>query len=109
MSRLTNVECYHSGGGVFSYTALFNNEVYLAGDLDGDFESYDAPYGDVERDLDSNGDYQFKKHKKKPSVPFPIWQEILDSIRDNCDPFVVNVAEEIFSSYGKRMNEPCID
>lgn len=83
--------------------------MYLAGDLDGYFGSYDAPIEEVESDLDSSGGYQYEKHMKKPSVPFPTWQEILDSIRENCDPYVVSAAERIFSDYGKKMDEPCME
>ena len=43
MDKLTNVTCDYTGGGVWVYSALFNNEVWLYGGLDWYFGSYSIP------------------------------------------------------------------
>ena len=76
MAKLTNVTCDYTGGGIWVYSALLNNEVWLYGGLDWYFGSYDIPGSQID---DTDQDYD--AHWKNPSVPFPTWNEILDSLR----------------------------
>lgn len=76
MAKLTNVTCDYTGGGIWVYSALFNNEVWLYGGLDWYFGSYDIAGPEID---DTDQDYD--AHWKNPSVPFPTWNEILDSLR----------------------------
>ena len=78
MNKLTNVECFHSGGGCISYYAKFNDEVWLAGDLWGYFGSYDMPKELVDEDYENGIPYE--SHAKSPSIPYPTWNDILDSL-----------------------------
>lgn len=105
MSKLTNVTCEYTGGGVWLYSALFNNEVWLYGGLDWYFGSYDIPGREIDdTDQDFGG-----THWKNPSVPFPTWNEILDSLRSafSDDPYLSEMEEQLRDA-NPDMNEPCI-
>lgn len=104
-SKLTNVTCIYTGGGIYVYSALFNDEVWLYGGLDNYFGSYDIPGEKVEE-----SDMNYDAHWKTPSIPYPKWYEILASIRNNCDPSTYAEAERIILHYnpGFMMFDPCI-
>jgi len=104
MANLTNVSCDYTGGGVYVYSALFNNEVWLYGGLDWYFGSYDIPGPTID---DTDQDYD--AHWKNPSVPFPTWNEILDSLREyyGDDPNLY-YAERQLRNANPDMNERCI-
>jgi len=109
VSNLTNVSCVYTGGGIYVYSALFNDEVWLYGGLDNYFGSFDAPIDEVETDFDENGFINYEKHWKTPSVPFPTWNEILQSLRDRFgeDP-QVDYMELSLRRANPDMNARCI-
>lgn len=106
MKRFENVRCYYTGGGIYVYSALFNGEVWLYGGLDNYFGSYDLSGETIEEFHGCNYD----AHWKKPSIPYPRWYEILESIHENCDMSTYVEAERILNHYnpGPRMFDRCI-
>lgn len=104
MSKLSNVECYYTGGGIYVYSAMFNNEVWLYGGLDWYFGSYDIKGEEIE-----NNDMEYEKHWKSPSIPYPTWNEILQSLRDSLgsDPNLYEMERQLRDA-NPDMNERCI-
>lgn len=98
-----NVCCDYTGGGIWVYSALFNNEVWLYGGLDNYFGSYDIPGEEIEET-----GCHYEEHEKVPSVPFPTWQEVLDSIRENCDEVTFKAAEKSLRCFNPDLTERCI-
>ena len=94
MAKLTNVSCVYTGGGIYVYTAKFNDEVWLGTDFDL-VGSYDTPWEVITDEL--NCDYD--SHWKDPSVPYPTWGEILESIHENCDESTYSDVIRIMSYY----------
>lgn len=84
MTKLTNVSCEYTGGGVYVYSALLNDEVWFVTDFQtyDSYGCYDAPIDVVERDLTADGYINYDKHWKDPSCPLPTWLDILCSLRD---------------------------
>ena len=79
-THFKNVHCDYTGGGIWVYTALYNNEVWILTDfnLAG---SYDMPIEQVENDIDEeSGCIAYEKHNKAPSVPYPTWEDLLCTI-----------------------------
>lgn len=105
MKRFEYVKCDYTGGGIYVYSALFNGQVWLYGGLDNYFGSFDFPGEIIERDFCCDYD----AHWKKPSVPYPTWNEILASIKANCDESTYENAERILRLHNSNMNERCID
>lgn len=83
MAKLTNVSCEYTGGGVYVYTALLNNEVWFMTDFQtyDSYGCYDAPLDEVEQDILPDGHINYNGHWKDPSAPLPQWYEIVRSIR----------------------------
>lgn len=106
-SLLSNVKCYYTGGEIYVYSALFNGEVWLYGGLDNYFGSYDLSGETIEQFHDCN----YEAHVKVPSIPYPTWNDILDSIRVNCDPSTYDDAERILNHYnpGPMMWNKCME
>ena len=78
MAKLTHVEFYGTGGGCVMYSALVNDDAWLATDFD--FAAYyDRNVEEVDKDFQNGVDYV--EHYKTPSAPLPTWREILESIR----------------------------
>lgn len=105
MARLTNVTCDYTGGGIWVYSALFNNEVWLYGSLDWYFGSYSIKGSEIEDEHDNDYDSFWKN----PSVPFPTWLEVLLSLRSapNSDMFFAEW-EDIIRRANPNMTERCI-
>ena len=106
-SLLTNVKCYYTGGGIYVYSALFNGEVWLFGGLDNYFGSYDLS-GEVINDME---EVDFDSHVKTPSIPYPTWNDILESIRENCSDSTYTDCERILRNYnpGPMMWNSCME
>ena len=105
MSELTNVTCDYTGGGVWVYSALFNNEVWLYGGLDWYFGSYSIPGTEIEEKHDCDYD----RYWKNPSVPFPTWNDILDSLRKTySNDGNLYYMERQLRNTNPNMDEPCI-
>ena len=99
MAKLTNVSCVYTGGGIYVYTARFNDEVWLGTDFDL-VGSYDTPWETITDEL--NCDYE--SHWKEPSVPYPTWGEILTSIHENCDASTYSDVARIMEYYEDRLD-----
>ena len=84
MDKLTNVSCDYTGGGIYVYSALYNNDVWLTTDFygSGNYGSYDVPWASIGAEDDN---YNYDEHWKDPAGPLPTWGEILESIRKNRD------------------------
>lgn len=84
MAKLTNVSCEHTGGGVYVYTALLNDEVWFMTDFLAydSYGCYDAPLDVVEADILPDGSINYDGHWKNPSFPLPQWIDILKSLKD---------------------------
>ena len=84
MAKLTNVSCEYTGGGVYVYTALLNDDVWFMTDFQtyDSYGCYDAPLDVVEADILPNGHINYDGHWKNPSAPLPQWIDILQSIKD---------------------------
>ena len=83
MAKLTNVSCEYTGGGVYVYTALLNDDVWFMTDFQtyDSYGCYDAPLDVVEADILPDGYINYDGHWKDPSAPLPQWYEIVRSIR----------------------------
>ena len=103
MAKLTNVSCVYTGGGIYVYTAKFNDEVWLGTDFDL-VGSYDTPWEVITDEL--NCDYD--SHWKDPSVPYPTWGEILTSVYENCDDCTYSDVAKIMEHYGDRLGQRII-
>jgi len=107
MKRFENVKCYYTGGGVYVYSALYNGEVWLYGGLDWYFGSYSIPGEEIEAEHDNDYDTYWKV----PSIPYPTWNEILQSILDaypeDDHPEVVYMERQILDA-NPDMNARCI-
>ena len=84
MAKLTNVSCEYTGGGVYVYTALLNDEVWFMTDFltYDSYGCYDAPLDVVEADILPDGHINYDGHWKNPSAPLPQWLDILQSLKD---------------------------
>ena len=108
MAKLTNVTCDYTGGGVWVYSARFNDEVWLYGGLDWYFGSYSIRGSEIEDEHDNDYDLFWKN----PSVPFPTWNEILESLRTAPDSDLFFDEWEHLLRHANPevndMNSPCI-
>lgn len=106
-SLFSHVQCDYTGGGIYVYSALYNGEVWLYGGLDNYFGSYDLP-ADV---IEEYHDCDYEAHVKVPSIPYPSWYDILESIRLNCDASTYAEAEEIINHYnpGPMIWDKCME
>ena len=100
MNKLTNVLCYYSGGGIYIYSALLNNDVWITTDFEF-YGSYDMRWEEINEDLTEDGHIPYEEHWKEPAGQYPTWREVLDSIRKNCDSTTVHYAEEQITSRHK--------
>jgi hypothetical protein len=100
MAKLTNVSCVYTGGGIYVYTAQFNDEVWLGTDFDL-VGSYDTPWETITDEL--NCDYD--SHWKDPSVPYPTWGEILASVYENCDSATYSDVARTMEYYGDMLGK----
>lgn len=82
MAKLTNVSCEYTGGGIYVYTALLNDDVWFTTDFQtyDSYGCYDAPLDVVEADILPDGSINYAGHWKNPSYPLPQWIDILYSI-----------------------------
>ena len=95
MAKLTNVSCEYTGGGVYVYTALLNDDVWLMTDFQtyDSYGCYDAPLDVVEADILPDGHINYDGHWKDPSAQLPQWYDILKSVKNNCGD---STADEIY-------------
>lgn len=108
MNKLTNVSCTYTGGNIWVYTALFNNEVWLYGGLDSDcFDSFDIDPIQYEKDHSCSFDCP-SDHLAVPTIPYPTFGEILDSIRDNCSDEAYEYAESFMRMNNVGFSNLCI-
>ena len=108
MAELTNVSCVYTGGNIWVYSALFNNEVWLYGGLDTDyFDSYDIDPLQYEKDNDCSFDCP-AEHLAIPSVPYPTFGEVLESIRENCSEEAYEYAESFMRANHVGFSNLCI-
>jgi hypothetical protein len=75
-SKLTEVLCEYTGGGIYVFTAKYNDEVYLATDFEM-YGTYDIPW----QQIDDSCDFDYDGHWKDASIPLPTWGDILQAIR----------------------------
>ena len=109
MANLTNVSCTYTGGGIYIYSALFNNEVWIYGGLDTCyFDSYDIDPLQYEKDNDCSFDCP-AEHLAIPSVPYPTFGEILDSIQESCGDALRMEAESWMRANNIRFSQLCIE
>ena len=109
MSKLTDVFCTYTGGGIYCVTAKFG-DVYIASDLEF-YGTYDVPHEDIEEKYGCDYD----SHWKDPSEPLPTWQELLDAIilsyktghskNMSCDE-VTRIIKRFHPDLGKRLDDP---
>jgi len=108
-SKLTDVFCTYTGGGIYLCTAHYNNEAWLAIDNES-FGSYDCPLHVIEEVYN----YDYDGHWKLPSVPLPTWKQVLnaiiksynDGISENMSPSEVKEIFRYFhSDLNKRLDE----
>lgn len=108
MDKFTNVNCYYTGGGVWVYSARYNNEVWLYGSLDWYFGSYSIKGEDIEEKHANDYDTYWMN----PSIPFPTWNEILDSLKTAPDHDAFFHEWEHIIRYAnpevEDMRKPCI-
>ena len=105
--KMTNVDCYYTGGGVWIFTALYNDEVWFMTDfIDScSFGCYDAPLDVVEEDETDDGSINYDGHWKMPSVPLPTWGEILGEVREHCHYAAKDIEELIPAKLSDRVGE----
>lgn len=99
MSKLTNVYCTYTGGGVYVFHALYNNEVWILTDFDL-CGYYDMDPAIIEDKY--NCDYD--SHLKDYHGPLPTWSDILSAIKEHygqegCTNIDLNEAEQILRYY----------
>lgn len=85
MAKLTDVSFNYSGGGIYVFTAKYNDEVWLTTDFMSydNYGCYDAMPVVVEHDILPDGTINYDGHWKTPSVPLPTWGEIMEAVRDS--------------------------
>lgn len=118
MGKLTNVSCIYTGGGIYNYSAKYNDEVWLFSD----FEltgSFDRPYLHT---VHYNADAPFLSDcdvleedpeavEKEPSIPYPTWREVIESLRNNPDQVdgsvidPIDIIKDYHPDLSVRMNE----
>ena len=109
MDRLTNVSCDYTGGNIWVYSALFNGEVWIYGGIDSCFfDSYDIDPHEYERENDCTFDCPVE-HLAIPSIPYPTFGEILDSIGKHCSMEAYDCAEACMRANHVRFSRPCIE
>lgn len=109
MKRFEHVECDYTGGGIWVYSALYNGEVWLYGGLDWYFGSYDMKGDDIDPSAEPDVPDAYEAHWKVPSIPYPTWNEILESLRENLgdDPNLDEMEAQLRRA-NPDMNERCI-
>ena len=107
MSKLTDVFCTYTGGGIYIITAKFG-DVYLCTDL-GEYGSYDIPFNEIEEH-----DHEYDDHWKDPAEPLPTWAELFDAVKESYEAGVslnvdIDEVERILKYYHPdtsiRLNE----
>ena len=101
MSKLENVSCYYTGGGVYCATAKYG-DVYISTD----FEMvgvYDVPVEDIENEDKYKFDYD--GHSVDPKTcELPTWREFLTAIRNDggeyySDSFYPEIESTVLKSF----------
>lgn len=95
MAKLTNVSCNYTGGGIYVFTALLNDDVWFTTDFQtyDSYGFYDAPLDVVEADILPDGHINYDGHWKNPSFPLPQWLDILNAVKDTCGQ---DVADDVY-------------
>lgn len=78
MSKLTEVFCTYTGGGIYIVTARFG-DVFLCSDIES-YGTYDMPYNEIEEH-----DCNYDEHWKDCTEPLPTWSELFDAIKESYD------------------------
>ena len=109
MAKLTNVSCEYTGGGIYVYTALLNNDVWFTTDFltYDSYGCYDAPLDVVEADILPDGSINYDGHWKDPSFPLPQWLDILKSLKDahmdfTCDEVYKRLPANAYCRVGEK-------
>lgn len=76
MSKLTDVFCTYTGGGIYIVTAKFG-DVYLCSDTE-TYGTYDMPYNEIEEH-----DCNYEEHWKECKEPLPTWSELFDAVKES--------------------------
>ena len=100
MKNLERVRCEYTGGGIYVYSALYNREIWLELDFSNEgFNSLDVPPEEMEK-----YGYNYEAHTKQPSIPYPTWGEILQSIRESDYAWAYDDVARQLSFYGDRLS-----
>lgn len=109
MAKLTNVSCEYTGGGIYVYTALLNDDVWFMTDFltYDSYGCYDAPLDVVEADILPDGSINYDGHWKDPSFPLPQWLDILQSLKDahmdfTCDEVYKRLPANAYCRVGEK-------
>lgn len=109
MAKLTNVSCEYTGGGIYVYTALLNDDVWFMTDFltYDSYGCYDAPLDVVEADILPDGSINYDGHWKDPSFPLPQWLDILKSLKDahmdfTCDEVYKRLPANAYCRVGEK-------
>lgn len=109
MAKLTNVSCEYTGGGVYVYSALLNDEVWFMTDFltYDSYGCYDAPLDVVEADVLPDGTINYDGHWKDPSFPLPQWMDIVLSLKTagmeyTCEEVTKRLPANIYCRVGEK-------
>lgn len=106
MSKLTNILCTYTGGGIHIYHALYESKVWISTDFNL-YGTYDTNPLVIEEDLDCDYD----SHWVNVDYPLPTWGDIIDSIRENmgsedCRNLCLDEIIEDIERNGMSMDDP---
>lgn len=109
MEKLTDVNVQYTGGNIYVYSAKFNNEVWIYGALDTcQFLTYDIDPIQYEKDNNCTFDCP-DNHLAIPSIPYPSFGDILDSIREAYGDNTYSIAESWMLQNHIQFSRPCIE
>lgn len=107
-SKFKNVAVEYTGGGVWIFQALYNDEVWIltSFDLSG---SYERPYEMIDRDGNLTGESDADAPYKEPSIPYPTWNQIMNQIKKH-EPMWYDEIERLCRYYNEgEMNKPILE
>ena len=76
MSKLTNVSCEYSGGGIYVYQAMYK-EHWIYGGLDSWMDAYDYEPFRYQQETEST---ESPEEYRIDTDDFPTWSDVIDSL-----------------------------
>ena len=108
-SKFKNVAVEYTGGGIWIFQALYNDEVWIltSFDLSG---SYARPYEMIDTKTGKlTGESDVDAPYKEPSIPYPTWNQILRQVK-KVEPLWYDEIASLARYYNPgEMGKPILD